>query len=351
MFLSFISFQVQPAPRIRMEPMIHPITIHKSLKVIDSGLETKANPRPQKHGINNSQAPTGRSSLLNFKNGLLHDGQLESTQLDLFASSSCSEIRKFFSVLFMFREPKMKKKLIKVRLYVDIDLSTHSIIELSSKQVKYLFDVMRLDLGDQIFLIDGKTGEYVGEISKRNKNNATLVTVRKIRDMIFPPDLWLFFSPLKKTRTDLIVEKATELGVRRICPIITRRTNSRNFRIDRMRSIMIQALEQCGGTFLPTIEEPIMFEKLILGWSADRHLIFCDETKRNKSIYEVLCERGNESSAILVGPEGGFSPDEAKVLTELQNSSNVSLGPRILRAETAVISAISIWQSMRGDWG
>ena len=240
----------------------------------------------------------------------------------------------------------MEKKTPKVRLYIDTDLSTSAAIELSKRQYNYLFNVMRLRPGDFVFLIDGKTGEYISEITKRETRSGSLNIISKNRDLNLPLDLWLLFSPIKKNRTDFIIEKATELGIKQIIPIVCTRTNSHNFRTRRMRSIMIEALEQCGGTFLPKVQEINSLKRVLLKWPRQRQLIFCDELISGPLIKEELEKSRNRCGAILIGPEGGFTDDERLFILSVRQSISVSMGSRILRAETAALSAISIWQSV-----
>ncbi len=240
----------------------------------------------------------------------------------------------------------MEKKKPKVRLYIEADLSTSTSVQLNKQQGNYLFNVMRLNHGDLVFLIDGKSGEYIAEITKRQVRYGSLNIISKSRNLDPPVDLWLLFSPIKKTRTDFTIEKATELGVKEIKPIVFNRTNSHSFRIKRMRSIMIEALEQCGGTFLPKVHEPISLESVLLKWPSERQLIFCDELLSGSYIREKLEESRNGCGAILIGPEGGFTEEERKLILSLKQSISVTMGPRVLRTETAALSAISIWQSV-----
>ena len=239
----------------------------------------------------------------------------------------------------------------KVRIFVDKNLKVDSFIELNAEQSRYVFNVMRLKLGQNLFVIDGVSGEYLGKILSKKGKFGSLQLIEKIRDVVKPPDLWLMFAPVKRSRTDIIIEKATELGVRSIRPIYTERTNSRLFRPKRMRSIMKEALEQCGGTFLPSLEEPVGIENMLKFWPHDRSLIYCDETLAEK----VAAQKNTDLSycnpaGILIGPEGGFSKSEAEKIYRIPKVKSVCLGPRILRADTAAISAISLWQHSNGDW-
>ena len=244
----------------------------------------------------------------------------------------------------------MSKKLSKVRLYCAIDLSITTHLELTKSQSNYLFEVMRLKVGDKIFIIDGKSGEYAALISEKGRKNGKLTILEKIKTLIMPPDLWLLFSPLKKGRTDFVIEKATELGVRKIIPVAMARTNSNQFRSNRMNSRIIKAVEQCGATFVPKIENICSLSELLKTWDDRRQLIFCDEKLKTSSVFDRLKQKKAKSAAILVGPEGGFSEKEAFEIRKLPSTLSVSLGPRALRAETAAIAALSAWQSVCGDW-
>ena len=246
---------------------------------------------------------------------------------------------------------KMITRSVKIRLFLESEISIALDIPLTSDQAKYLFKVMRLSTGQLISVIDGKTGEYTAEITKRNDKSGSIKIVSKIRDVVVPPNLWLLFSPLKKNRTDFIIEKATELGVQKIIPVITERTNSNYFRTKRMKSIIFEALEQCGGTYLPKLEEPLKLDRLLASWPTDRQLIFCDETLALKSSESSLSRGKLEPCAgILIGPEGGFSSQEGQLIRRVRGVNSITLGPRVLRADTAAVSAISIWQSINGDW-
>ena len=236
---------------------------------------------------------------------------------------------------------------VKVRLFLQKKLSVESYITLSDDQAKYLFKVMRLNIGQNISVIDGNTGEYLAKIIEKNLRSGKIQIVKKLKGVLVPPDLWLLFAPLKKTRTEFIVEKATELGVRRIIPVITARTVVSGLRIPRLQTIMIEALEQCGGTYLPKLCEPVKLDVALGSWPEERQLIFCDETLSETQNADPLKTFDKKYSAgILIGPEGGFSSTEGQAIRRTKNVLSISLGPRILRADTAAVSAISIWQNM-----
>ena len=235
---------------------------------------------------------------------------------------------------------------VKVRLFLKNKLSVGSFITLSDDQAKYLFKVMRLNIGQSISVIDGNTGEYLAKIIEKNVRSGKLQIVKKSKGVLLPPDLWLLFAPLKKTRTEFIIEKATELGVQRIIPVITARTVLSGLRIPRLKTIMIEALEQCGGTYLPTLSEPVKLDDALSTWPEERQLIFCDETLSEiQNVDPFNTFEKKHSAGILIGPEGGFSSIEGQAIRRIKNVLSISLGPRILRADTAAVSAISIWQN------
>ena len=242
-------------------------------------------------------------------------------------------------------ETKMTDRSKRVRLFVDDEITLKLDISLSFKQAKYLFKVMRLKVDDSVSVIDGKTGEYLAKVIEIGNRTGTLRILSRTRGVETPPNLWLLFSPLRKSRADFIIEKATELGVRRISPIITSRTIRKSFRSQRGYSIMIEALEQCGGTYLPKLDEPKKLTDLLISWPNDRHLMFCDETFVSKpSSHSWSAFKGKDCAAILIGPEGGFSSEESSLIKRHERTTQIGLGPRILRADTAAVSAISIWR-------
>ena len=238
----------------------------------------------------------------------------------------------------------------KVRLFIKEPLSINSHITLSSDQAKYLFKVMRLNVGQVITVFDGFTGEYEGKILKKFIASGKLLVERKNKEVVRPSDLWLIFSPLRKNRTEWIIEKATELGVKKIIPVITERTIGTGVRMNRLKLIMIEALEQCGGTFLPELMEPDKLINWLNLWPSERQLLFCDESLSKQSDGNTISIRHtNKATAILIGPEGGFTQSEGKMIRELKESISISLGPNILRADTAAVSAISIWQNVNSN--
>ena len=197
-----------------------------------------------------------------------------------------------------------------------------------------------LHLGDEVF---------VQRIQSRAAVGGDASTIHQAQRR--PPDLTLHFAPIKKARTDFIVEKATELGCARIQPVFTRHTNSERLRLDRLRAHAIEAAEQCGETYVPELAEPVKLDRLLDGWDPARRLVFCDESREARPAAEMLAaEAPGGPWAILIGPEGGFAPEEAARLRALPFVRRVTLGPRVLRADTAAVAAITLWQASLGDW-
>ena len=235
----------------------------------------------------------------------------------------------------------------KIRLYVDQPLGAGQAVRLSSDQAHYLVGVMRLAAGAVIQLFNGRDGEWRASLAEAGKRGAIAVCEAETRPQILPPDLWLIFAPIKKARTDFIVEKAVELGVRRILPVQTRHTNSERIRQDRLQAHAIEAAEQCRATFVPEVAELAPLDRLMRQWPEDRCLYWCDEAAIGQPA-EITGPAG--PAAILIGPEGGFSADEAAKLRGMPNLAPLSLGPRILRADTAALAAITLWQARHADW-
>lgn len=235
-----------------------------------------------------------------------------------------------------------------IRLHLDHPLAEGQAIPLSQEQAHYLFGVMRLGPGARLRVFNGQDGEWEAEVAEAGKRGGTLRAVAQTRPQAMPPDLWLLFAPIKKARTDFIVEKAAEMGCRRILPVQTDHTNSERVKADRLRAHAVEAAEQCGGTFVPEVAEMARLTDLLSTWDASRALWFCDETLAGGVAPVPDCQTG--PGAVLVGPEGGFSEAERARLRTLPYARPVRLGPRILRADTAVVAALALWQATCGDW-
>lgn len=236
----------------------------------------------------------------------------------------------------------------KVRLYVEHPLGEAQAVPLTREQAHYLFGVMRLEIGARVALFNGKDGEWQCEVAQATKRGGVLVCVEQSKKLQLPPDLWLLFAPIKKARTDFIVEKATEMGAARIMPVQTNFTNSDRIRQDKQQLHAIEAAEQCGATFVPEVLELAKLDRVLTNWPEDRQLMFCDEAEVGAAT--VLQKNTSGPWAILIGPEGGFSEAERTRLHAMPQSHVVSLGPRILRADTAAVAALTVWQQALGDW-
>lgn len=232
------------------------------------------------------------------------------------------------------------------RLFVDQMLGEGMTLALDGAQANYLGNVMRLKVGDPVRLFDDRSGEWLAEVADVGKRSITLRLTGKLRAREDVPDLWLLFAPIKKGPIDWLVEKATELGAARLQPVITQRTIVDRLNLDRLRANMIEAAEQCDRTALPTLAEPVKLPALLKGWDAARTLLFADESG-GVAIAEAATPG---PTAILIGPEGGFTAHERALIRATPGAVGISLGPRILRAETAAAAAISAWMSQAGDW-
>lgn len=235
------------------------------------------------------------------------------------------------------------------RLFVDVPLLEGAEIVLPEAQSKYLIRVMRMPDGAAVRAFNGADGEWRCELRVQGKS-AALLPKAQTREHVSVPDLSLVFAPIKKARTDFIIEKATELGVRTIRPVITEYTQTHRVRTDRMRALAIEAAEQTERLGLPDITDVETLPNLLNAWDPNIPLIYCDEEASALPLSQYQEQLINSPAGVLVGPEGGFSPNERKMLRELAFVLPISLGPRILRAETAVVSALTLWQSQVGDW-
>lgn len=207
---------------------------------------------------------------------------------------------------------------------------------------------MRLAEGAVVSLINGIDGEWDAEVVKAGKKGGVLVCLTQTKPLQLPPDLWLLFAPIRKERTAFIVEKAVEMGVSRVCPVQTDFTQSANrIRQDKLQAHAVEAAEQCGGTFVPPVDKLVRLDRVLADWPKDRQLMFCDEILIGDP---VGLPNLPSPWAILIGPEGGFSPAERDRLRGLPFAHAVSLGPRILRADTAAVAALTVWQLALGDW-
>ena len=248
-----------------------------------------------------------------------------------------------------------------IRLFVPDPLSDGVAVAPAPEQARYLLGVMRLQVGAALLLFNGRDGEWRTVVEHAGKRDCMLRVQARTRPQAFPPDLELIVALVKRGPLETIAEKATELGARRVRLVTTRRTNADRARLDRLQAIATEAAEQTGRLDVPEVTEPMKLEALLAAWPAERRLMFCDEAGddpaaewgggegRARPALAVL--RPEEGSwAVLIGPEGGFAPEERTMLRSLPFVTPVTLGPRILRADTAAIAALTLWQAALGDW-
>ena len=237
----------------------------------------------------------------------------------------------------------------KLRLYVEAALGDGSRIAPNQAQVHYLMHVMRAKAGDRISLFNGCDGEWLAHVAEVSKHGCALECERRTAAQSDVPDLWLVFAPVKKTPSDYLAQKATELGVRVLQPMITRRTIVTRVNLMRMRANAVEAAEQSGRLTVPEVRAALAFDKLVDAWPSGRRLLFCDEAGEAPPVAEALRTAPAGPWAVITGPEGGFDPAERARLREQPFVTPVSLGRRILRADTAALAALSVWQAIKGE--
>ncbi|MBA2770689.1 MAG: 16S rRNA (uracil(1498)-N(3))-methyltransferase [Sphingomonas sp.] len=230
------------------------------------------------------------------------------------------------------------------RLFVREQLGERSRVELDGSQANYLGNVMRLGEGAELLLFDGSSGEWLARIAEAGKKRMALSVERRTREAETVPDVWLAFAPVKRAQTDWLVEKATELGAARLVPVITKRTVVERVKLERLAGIAIEAAEQCGRTRLPDIAEPVALARLLE--VEGRTLYFADEAGGEPAA--AAFKAG--AATILTGPEGGFTDEERSAIRSAPGAVAISLGPRILRAETAALAALAAYMALAGDW-
>lgn len=238
----------------------------------------------------------------------------------------------------------------RVRLYVEAVLGQEVRIEASEGQTHYLLHVMRAKAGDRVSLFNGRDGEWLAQIVDVTKHACTFLCERETKPQAHAPDIWLCFAPIKKVPADYLAQKATELGVSALRPVVTRRTIVSRVNLERMRANAIAAAEQSDRLTVPEIREPLSLEKLLALWPGQRALLFCDEAGEAPPIAETLRCVAGVPWAVLTGPEGGFHPVEREAIRAKPFVTPASLGPRILRADTAALAALAVWQALAGDW-
>lgn len=236
----------------------------------------------------------------------------------------------------------------KVRLFVAPDLSEGSGFDLEEGQAHYLRHVMRAKPGDTVRLFNGRDGEWLASLAHVGKRGVTASCQRRTRPQDHAPDVWLCFAPIKKAPADYVAQKATELGAAVLQPVLTRRTIVSRVNVDRMRANAIEAAEQSDRLDVPDCREPQALSKLLAQWPADRRLLFCDEGGA-PPVLQALAGQGKGPWAVIVGPEGGFDPEERAAIRALPQTVPASLGIRILRADTAALASLALWQAVLGD--
>ena len=235
-----------------------------------------------------------------------------------------------------------------IRLHVPHDLAAGAGLALDEGQSRYLAAVMRQTPGDEVAVFNGRDGEWRARVASVGKRVVTLAVETQARPQHMGQDLDLVVALVKRGRLETIVEKAAELGARRVRLTVTGRTNADHARIDRLQTIAVEASEQTGRLDVPEVMGPVKLERMLAGWEPGRRLLFCDEAGDARPVLEAVDAGG--PWAVLIGPEGGFTPTERTMLRGLAFATPASLGPRILRADTAAISALTLWQAAVGDW-
>ncbi len=236
------------------------------------------------------------------------------------------------------------------RLHLEETLSAGGEIILSREQGHYLTGVLRLSSGDAVRAFNGRDGEWLAYLATVSKKTVSLRCERRVAEAKLPPDIDYIFAPLKHARLDYVVQKATELGARRLRPVMTSRTVAERVNLDRMRANVVEAAEQCNLVHVPEVMDPEKLEKILATWEKGRSLVYCDETMVDHNPLESL-KTLRVPTAVLIGPEGGFTDEEKALLKSRTFVIPVSLGPRIMRADTAAIAALTLVQALAGDWG
>ena len=237
------------------------------------------------------------------------------------------------------------------RLFVDAPLAEGARITLSREQANYLLNVLRLAAGDSVIIFNGIDGEWRAVLADTGRKAASLDVTQALRAQEAGPDIHYLFAPLKHARLDYMVQKAVEMGASRLRPVLTRRTQAQRVNLERMRANVIEAAEQCGILTIADIEEPLTLEKALAQWPQDLLLVFCDEDAPMADPVAALRQRAAPGApiAVLIGPEGGFDPAERTMLMRMEQTLAISLGPRILRADTAAVAAMALVQAAVGD--
>ena len=240
----------------------------------------------------------------------------------------------------------------KIRLYIDHGFAPGQPVPLDAAQAHYLGGVMRQQVGAEITVFNGHDGEWSARLQSLGKRGAELALIAPTAPQMDPPDVWLLFAPIKKARTDFIVEKAAELGAARIQPVQTDHSNTERIARERLQAHAIEAAEQCGGTFVPPVADLLALPRLLADWDPARRILWADEALAGaeSGTLQALAALPRGPWAILIGPEGGWSAAERQRLGGLDFVHRISLGPRVLRADSAAVAALTLWQAVLGDW-
>lgn len=235
------------------------------------------------------------------------------------------------------------------RLFVETELTEGLRLSIGGQQAHYLGKVMRVGAGDAVIVCDDVTGEWVARVVEAGKREVVVEVERRLREREDVPDFWLCAALLKKPNFDLVLEKATELGVARVVPVVTRRCVADKLNPERARTIVTEAAEQCARTALPVLGDTVKLDQLLRDWPEGRTLLFADENGGMQAGAAFVLH-GQAPAALLIGPEGGFDEAERAAIRAHPAAIAISLGPRILRAETAAIAGVALWMGMQGDW-
>lgn len=236
------------------------------------------------------------------------------------------------------------------RLHLDAALATGVVLPLDRTRQNYCCNVLRLSEGEAVLVFNGRDGEWLARLTRSGRRAAALAIETLVRAQTPPGDLHYLFAPLKHARLDYMVQKAVEMGASRLCPVMTRRTQAARVNAERMRANAIEAAEQCGILTLPEVAPPEALATMLSSWPADRLLVFCDEEADQAPVPALALAGRRGALAVLVGPEGGFDPEERATILRLPSVVRLSLGPRVLRADTAAVAALALVQACVGDW-
>ncbi len=236
------------------------------------------------------------------------------------------------------------------RLFVEADLLAGASLDATDEQFNYLVRVLRMGTGDAVLVFNGRDGEWRATLSSAGKRSCALLIEAQVRTQMSGPDITYMFAPLKRARLDYMVQKAVELGVRRLVPVLTRRTVAERVNFDRLRANVIEAAEQCGILHVAEIAPLTKLDRHLSEWDAPRRLIFCDEVAPVADPIAALAPLRGQPVAVLIGPEGGFDDYERDLVRTFPLATAISLGPRILRADTAAIAALTLVNATIGDW-